>query len=61
MKKYIKPQLHVELIAADTSIASGCDDCPSSVDCVDANRAGTYTTNLGTAAWCNYGNTYYGC
>ena len=61
MKKYVRPQLIVEQIMADTAISSVCTDCPTDVDCVSEGNAGAYFRPDGSVSWCNYGNLYAGC
>ena len=57
MKKYVKPQLIVEQIIADTAISSVCTDCPTDLDCVSAEIGlGSYRRPDGIVAWCNYGD-----
>lgn len=59
MKKYVRPEIIVETFIVDTNISS-CKDCPTDVDCVNANNTGTYTEG-GVTKFCNYGNPYSGC
>ena len=62
MKEYVKPQLSVEYVTADTTISSVCIDCPAGADCVNAQlELGPYINKDGTTIWCNYGTPGIEC